>query len=61
MDVCLSACKRITLDDQYFLWIFTLEVDKKFGFSTLVQLDVSSKQGKKYQYSEQMGINYNFS
>ena len=34
LDVYLSVWKRITLDDHYFIWIFTTEVDVIFGFSS---------------------------
>ena len=44
LDVYLSACKRISLDGYYFLWIFTV---KNWQILNKDQLWDSSEQGKK--------------
>ena len=33
LDVYLSACKRITLDDHYFIVIFVIKVGQKLDLS----------------------------
>ena len=52
LDTCLFACKRRSLDDQYFMVIFKLKVDKKVGIAVrLTELETSlklQKQGKNY-------------
>ena len=45
LDTCLFACKRRSLDDQYFMVIFKLKVDKKVGIAVNLKLQ---KQGKSY-------------
>ena len=58
LDVYLSVSKRISLDDHPFIVIFIVKVGEKVGFSSFA---MSSKQGKKYQYSGKLRNNYNFS
>ena len=52
LDMCLCACKRLSLDDHYFMVIFKLKVDKKVGIAVrLTKLETSlklQKQGKNY-------------
>ena len=50
--VCMHA-KGIVLDDHYFMVIFGLKVEKKVRISSV---DKTSKQGKKYQYSDNIVI-----
>ena len=45
----MSVCKRISLDDQYFMVIYR---PKNWKYSSEVSLNVLQKQGKKYQYYE---------
>ena len=44
LDTSLCACKRLSLEDQYFMWIFMYE---NWDLAVSVRLTVSSKQGKK--------------
>ena len=52
LDTCLCACKRLSLDDHYFIWIFKLKVGKKVRIAVqLTELEISlklQKQGKNY-------------
>ena len=50
LDTCPCACKRISLDGQYFISILTLEVWK----------NCVQKQGKKYQNSYILSNNFIF-
>ena len=52
LDTSLCTCKRLSLDDHYFIWIFKLKVGKKVGIAVwLTELETSlklQKQGKNY-------------
>ena len=49
LGIWLSVCKRISLDDHYFMWILAVKVDEN---SLPNRCTSNKKKGKKYQYSE---------
>ena len=45
MDVCLSACKSISLDGNYFIVIFMVKIARKWN---LAGFKLTPKTGKNY-------------
>ena len=57
LDVYLSVCKRIFLDDQYFMLILRFE---NVGNLLFDEQNCLQKQGKKYQNSDILSNNFTF-
>ena len=61
LDTCLFACKRITLDDHYFMVIFVLKVGKKVRISSFTELQNKVKCLSLESHSGNFTIIYQFS